>query len=126
MRLESSYIFLRDVRFYARHGVSPQETAVGACFIVNLRLGYCVGRAMQTDDVADTISYADAYEVVKREMSQPLRLVEHVAGRVAEALQAAFPAVTTIDLSIAKANPPMGADCAGAGVEIHLINDKTH
>lgn len=125
MHLESSYVFLRDVRFYARHGVSPQETAVGAYFIVNLRLGYDVSRAMQTDDVADTISYADAYEVVKREMSQPSRLVEHVAGRVAKALLAAFPAVTAIDLSIAKANPPMGADCAGAGVEIHLINDKT-
>ena len=26
------YILLKDVRFYARHGVDPQETAVGAIF----------------------------------------------------------------------------------------------
>ncbi len=119
MILTSSYIFLRDLRFHASHGVASQETAVGADFIVNLRLGYDVSRAMLTDDVAHTLSYADAYEVVKREMSQPSKLVEHVAGRIADALQAAFPALTSIDLSITKLNPPMGADCLGAGVEAH-------
>ena len=119
MILTSSYIFLRDLRFHARHGVASQETAVGADFIVNLRLGYDVSRAMLTDDVAHTLSYADAYEVVKREMSQPSKLVEHVAGRIADALQAAFPALTSIDIVLTKVNPPMGADCLGAGVEAH-------
>ena len=119
MILTSSYIFLRDLRFHARHGVAPQETAVGADFIVSLRLGYDVSRAMLTDDVAHTLSYADAYEVVRREMAQPSRLVEHVAGRIASALQAAFPALTSIDIVLTKVNPPMGADCLGAGVEAH-------
>lgn len=125
MILESSYVCLRDLRFHACHGVSPQETVVGADFIVDLRLGYDIARAMVTDDVRDTLSYADAYEVVKREMSVPSRLLEHVAGRIAEALVAAFPAITSVDLSLTKVNPPMGACCLGAGVEIHLINNKT-
>ncbi len=119
MTLSSSFIILRDLRFHARHGVAPQETAVGADFIVSLRLGYDVSRAMLTDDVAHTLSYADAYEVVRREMAQPSRLVEHVAGRIASALQAAFPALTSIDIVLTKVNPPMGADCLGAGVEAH-------
>lgn len=123
--MSSSYIFLRDVRLYARHGVAAQETVVGSEFAVDLRIGYNWERAMQTDDVRDTLSYADVYEVVKREMAVPSRLVEHVAWRVAEALGAAFPAITSIDLRLTKLNPPMGADCRGAGVEIHLINDKT-
>lgn len=103
----------------------PQETAVGADFIVSLRVGYDISRAIRTDDVDDTLSYADMLAVIQREMKIPSKLLEHVAGRIASALQKAFPDITSIDLSITKINPPMGAECHGAGVEIHLINDKT-
>ena len=80
---------------------------------------------MQSDSVDDTLNYAKLCQVVKREMAVPSRLLEHAAGRVAEAVFAAFPAATSLDLTLTKENPPMGADCEGAGVELHLINDKT-
>ena len=119
MEISSSFVFLRDVRLHARHGVSPQETAVGADFIVNLRAEYDISRAIETDDVADTLSYADVFGVVKREMAIPSRLLEHVAGRIAKALFAEFPGITALDLAITKVNPPMGACCNGAGIEMH-------
>ena len=124
MRITSSYIILRNVRFHAFHGVMPQERKVGADFLVNLRVGYPLEQAMQSDEVGDTLNYAALYEVVKAEMMQPSNLLEHVAGRIAEAIVKCFPQVTSIDLDLTKQNPPMGADCDGAGVEIHLINDK--
>lgn len=120
-----SFIFLRDVRLRAFHGVDPQETAVGGDFVVNLRVGYDFSRAMATDDVSDTLSYADLYDIVKREMGVPSKLLEHVAGRIAAAVVEYCPAIRSVDLTVTKVNPPMGADCGGAGVEIHLINDKT-
>lgn len=120
-----SFIFLRDVRLRAFHGVDPQETAVGGDFVVNLRVGYDFSRAMATDDVGDTLSYADLYDIVKREMDVPSKLLEHVAGRIAAAVVEYCPAIRSVDLTVTKVNPPMGADCCGAGVEIHLINDKT-
>jgi dihydroneopterin aldolase len=52
-------------------------------------------------------------------MAIPSQLLEHVAGRVVKAVAEAFPAVTAIDLELLKQNPPMGADCDGAGVEMH-------
>ena len=103
----------------------PQERRVGGDFLVNLRVGYPLEQAMQSDKVGDTLNYAALYEVVKTEMMQPSNLLEHVAGRIADAIVKCFPQVTSIDLDLAKHNPPMGADCDGAGVEIHLINDKT-
>jgi dihydroneopterin aldolase len=102
----------------------PQERKVGADFLVNLRVGYPLEQAMQSDEVSDTLNYAALYEVVKTEMMQPSNLLEHVAGRIADAVVKRFPQVTSIDLDLTKQNPPMGADCDGAGVEIHLINDK--
>ena len=125
MRVESSYIHLRNVRFHTFRGVLPQERRVGGYFIVDLRVGYPLAAAMQNDKVADTLNYAQLFDLVKREMAVPSRLLEHVAGRIASAIEATFPQATSIDLLLTKQNPPMGADCDGAAVEIHLINDKT-
>jgi dihydroneopterin aldolase len=102
-----------------------QESRVGAHFLLDLRVGYPLEKAMQSDDVADTLDYAKLYGLVRNEMEIPSKLLEHVAGRIVNTILEAFPMVTSIDLSLSKENPPMGADCAGAGVEIHLINDKT-
>lgn len=125
MRIESSYVMLQDVRFHAFHGVMPQEGKVGADFLVSLRVGYPLEKAMQSDEVGDTLNYATLYALVESEMAKPSKLLEHVAGRIVKAIEKNFPEVTTINLKLTKRNPPMGADCEGAGVEIHLINDKS-
>ena len=125
MRIESGYIFLKDLRFHAFHGVMPQERKVGGDFLVSLRMGYDISKAMRTDEVSDTLNYAEVYALVRKEMEQPSALLERVAGRIAEALFASDPKILSIDLWLTKVNPPMGADCQGAGVELQLINDKT-
>ena len=117
-----TYIYLDEVRFYAFHGVMPQETQVGGEFIVSLRVGYPFQAAMETDDVADTLNYAELYQLVKQQMDIPSKLLEHVAGRIVKAIQTQFPQATSIHLKITKKNPPMGADCQGAGVEV-IIED---
>ena len=124
MKLIEGYVILKDVRFHAFHGVMPQETKVGADFLVNLRIGYLLGTAMESDEVGDTLNYAEVYALVAQEMKQPSKLLEHVAGRIVKTISNHYPLVTSIDLTLIKQNPPMGADAVGAGVEIHLINDK--
>ena len=120
-----TYIFLNKLRFRAFHGVLPQERLVGGDFVVTLRIGYPWQQAMVSDSVGDTLDYAAVYNVVKHEMEQPSQLLEHVAGRIAKGLFQQFPDSTSIDLWLTKMTPPMGADGDGAGVELHLINDKT-
>lgn len=113
-----SSIFLRNVRLYAYHGVMEQERRVGAWFEVSVKVGYDFAKAMETDEVSDTLSYADLLEVVKREMAVPSNLLEHVAGRIIKAIRRTFPEVNSIELKLTKQNPPMGADCDGAGVKL--------
>ena len=119
MKVEASYIRLEGLRFRALHGVMPQERQVGGDFLVTLRVGYPLAIAMASDDVKDTLDYAALYRLVEREMLIPSKLLEHVAGRIAEAIEKAFPQVSSIDLTLTKLNPPMGADCQGASVEVH-------
>ena len=116
MKVESSYIFLRNVRFHAFHGVMPQERQVGGDFLLSLRVDYPLAKAMESDDVADTLNYATLFDIAKREMDIPSQLLEHVAGRIVNAVMTAFPTVTSIDLELTKVNPPMGGDSEGAGI----------
>ena len=118
--MTTGYVFLRNVRFHAHHGVLEQERVTGGDFLVSLRMGYPLEKALETDCVDDTLNYAEVYEVVKREIAVPSSLLEHVAGRIIETIRREFPKVKTIDLMLTKCNPPMGADCDGAGVELHI------
>lgn len=126
MKLMSSKIYLRNVRFHAFHGVLPQEGIVGNDYLVNLVLDYDFSSAMKTDDLQGTLNYAEVYQKVREEMTVPSKLLEHVAGRIAHRLFSDFPKIQKLQLSITKVNPPMGADSDGAGVEVVLTNDKTY
>lgn len=122
MNCESSYILLRSLRFHAFHGVEAQERLVGNDYEVSLRLKADVSRAVESDQVADTINYAEVYQLVAKTMSEPVDLVEHLAGVIGERLFQRWPQIEAIDVTVIKLDPPMGADCNGAGVELHLTN----
>ena len=123
--LIDSKIFLRNMRFHAYHGVLEQEQTVGNDYLVNLTVDYDFSCAVKTDELSGTVSYADLFELVKEEMAKPSKLLEHVAGRIGKRIFSEYPTIGKIQLSINKVNPPMGADCDGAGVEVVLTNDKT-
>lgn len=118
MKINNSYILLKNICFYAYHGVVPQETKIGNEFIINLRLETDIYRASETDEITNTVSYADVYEVLKEEMEIPSKLLEYVCRRICIRLFKEFHAIKGIEISLAKRNPPMGADIEAAGIEL--------
>ncbi len=125
MVFTESFITLSNLRFHAFHGVLAQERLVGNDYLLTLRIGYNISRAMVTDDVTDTLNYAEVYQVAAAEMSIPSLLLEHVAARIGKKLFDKFPDITSMTILLVKQNPPMGAYGDGAGIELHLINNKT-
>lgn len=119
MKINNSYILLKEIRCYAYHGVAPQENLIGNEYIIDLKLKVDIGRAAQTDDVADTVNYAEVHHVIKTEMAVPAKLLEHVGGRIVEKLFQQFSTIEEIELRLSKRNPPMGADIDSAGIELH-------
>lgn len=124
-KLKSGFVCLKNLRFHARHGVLPQERATGGEFVVNIRAKYPLEKAVESDDVADTLNYAEMFEIINKEMLTPSCLLEHVAGRIGKSIFKTMPMVEAIDITVEKINPPMGADVDSSAVELHLINDKT-
>lgn len=125
MKIRNSYIFLNGLRFHAFHGVMPQERLTGNDYRVDLKIDFPLEKAVGSDNVDDTLNYATVYIAVKEEMDVPTQLIERVAYRIADRLFRTFKVINEVEIKVEKCNPPMGADCEGAGVELHLINDKT-
>lgn len=125
MKILSSYIYLRNLRFHAFHGVLPQERVIGNDYEVSLRVQCPMETAMASDEVEDTLNYADIFRVVQQEMQVPSNLLERVAYRIADRLFRKYPTIQAIDLKLTKLNPPMSTDGEGVGIELHLINNKT-
>ncbi|MDR1403922.1 MAG: dihydroneopterin aldolase [Tannerellaceae bacterium] len=109
-------IELKELKFYAYHGVLPQETLVGNNYIINVTITVSLAKAMLSDNLDDTINYAAVYNIIKQEMTIPSKLLEHVAGRILHSLKHHFPQLTEIKLSVSKLNPPLGGDIHSASV----------
>lgn len=115
------YIRMEGMKFYAFHGVMPQENVVGSYFYIDLKLKTDFTRAAATDELEGTVSYADIYTIVKEEMETPSKLLEHVCQRIAQRIFTDFPTIEAIDIRLNKENPPMGACAKNIGVEVHYV-----
>lgn len=120
LHITHSTIFVNDIQLHAYHGVMPQEQLTGNDYLVSVSAQYPIDKAITTDDVQHTLNYAMVYDIVKEEMGISSKLVEHVAGRIAQHLMKQFADISAVRVRITKLNPPMGAQCAGAGVEVEM------
>ena len=122
MKINSSYIYLKEIHCYAYHGVAPQENLIGNEYTIQLKLKVNIEQAAETDEVADTVNYAEIHEVVKAEMTIPSKLLEHVCKRIVQRIFSRFTLVEEVVINLSKRNPPMGADIESAGIEMHCSN----
>lgn len=120
LHITHSTIFVNDIQLHAYHGVMPQEQLTGNDYLVSVSAQYPIDKAIITDDVQHTLNYAMVYDIIKEEMGISSKLVEHVAGRIAQHLMKQFADISAVQVRITKLNPPMGAQCAGAGVEVEM------
>ena len=118
-------IRINDMRFYAHHGCFDQERAIGTHFRVDLAFTTDTSHAETTDNIGDTVSYLDVYQVVKAEMDTPSNLLEHVARRIGDAVMLQFTAVEAVTVIVHKLNPPLGGQMESVSVELALERQKT-
>jgi dihydroneopterin aldolase len=113
-------ILLEGMRFYAFHGVNPEEQALGQRFTVDVVLAVDLHRAGQSDNLAHTVSYSAVYKVVRAIVEgEPRQLIEAVAEEIASVVLTEFPPVAQISVTVRKPEVPMkGAMLDAAGVRI--------
>jgi dihydroneopterin aldolase len=112
-------VFLEGLRFYAYHGVNPEERAAGQRFLVDVELEADLRAAGQRDDLAATINYSAVYKRVRAIVEgPPRRLIEALAEDLAVALLTEFPA-EAVTVTVRKPEVALkGAFLVAAGVRI--------
>lgn len=118
MNISEYNIELHDIHLYSHHGVMPQEREVGAWFTIDISLSINDSDCAYSDDITGTVSYADVYDIIRKEMEKPSNLLEHVCKRISESIYNAFSQVYKIEITLYKDTPPMGGDRLKSAVTI--------
>ena len=114
MDIKEQTITLTGLRFYAYHGAEPQEAIVGSWYTVDVSMQTDATQAILTDELGGTINYAKVTDIIKAQMEIRSALLEHVAGRIANALITNFPSIESLTLTVCKEHPPVSVPCSAS------------
>jgi dihydroneopterin aldolase len=112
-------IMLKGLQFYGYHGVPDAEQETGHRYEVDIEMEADVTAAAATDDVTQTVDYgAVAREVLMLGTSRQFRLLEALAGSIAEHLLASQSRIRAVTVRAKKLLPPIPGVVEYAGVEV--------
>jgi dihydroneopterin aldolase len=101
-------ISIEGMEFHAYHGCFAEEQVIGNTFIVDIHMDTDTTSAELSDNLAETVNYADVFQLVKEQMAIKAKLLEHVARRIMDATLEKYPEIDIIEVKISKLNPPVG------------------
>lgn len=110
---------LSQMAFYGYHGVFPEENKLGQRFIVDLVLEMDLSIAGKSDELADSINYAEVYESVKKIVEgPPKKLVESVAEAITSDLLTRFSLIEVCHVKVIKPDPPIPGHYQSVAIEL--------
>jgi dihydroneopterin aldolase len=107
------------IKGFGYHGVFAAERANGQDFYVDVELQVDLSRACVSDDVKDTINYAEVTALVVEEITtNPVSLIEKLAGRIADRIKNTFTQASCVTVTVHKPQAPVEAEVRDISVTI--------
>lgn len=110
-------IALKGMRFHSFHGYYAEEQSVGNTYLLDVTLQTPLELSSLDDELSNTINYESVYQLCKKEMNKPVRLIETVAKSIHDQMMQ-LERVSYCKVSIRKMNPLLGGLVDHALVEI--------
>lgn len=112
-------IRISGIKGFGYHGVFDSERTNGQDFYVDVELELDLTQASVSDDVNDTINYADVTKLVVEEItSNPVSLIEKLAGRIADQIKSDFFQAKRVTVTVHKPQAPISEDVKDISVTI--------
>ncbi|MDP6777791.1 MAG: dihydroneopterin aldolase [Candidatus Latescibacteria bacterium] len=113
----SDVLRLKNMAFYAYHGLLAEEERLGQRYEVDLDI-FGDFRGFSRDDGGRAVNYPDVYAAIEDVVTgERFELVESLADRIAEVLQAQF-GIDRLAVRVRKPNPPVPGHFDGIEVEV--------
>ncbi len=109
-------IQIENMEFYSFHGHFKEERIVGNKFLVDLTIETDMKIPSESDNLKDAVNYQHVYEIVKQQMEMKSHLLEHIAGRILDAIYADISGIKKITVKVSKMNPPMGGKIGSVSI----------
>ena len=115
-------IRLNNMIFYAHHGYYQAERELGQKFEVDVEMECNLTRAIQTDNLKDTVNYREVYHRISEIFnSSKFTLLETLAEQIAQNLLKTF-AIKSIRIRVRK--PQVSMNGFLDNVEVELFRHK--
>lgn len=117
-------MIMKGMRYYGYHGVFQEENKLGQHFYVDLELHLNLETASRTDDLNDTINYAEVHTLTKSIVEgPPFKLIEALTGHIASRLLEVYTMVNEVTVRVTKPHPPFDIQFDGVTVELRRKRD---
>ncbi|MEO1518945.1 MAG: dihydroneopterin aldolase [Bacteroidota bacterium] len=111
-------ISLENMRFFAYHGVYPEEQLTGNNFVIDIYIETSLEAAAMTDDVYETINYETVFLICKSVMRKPVKLIERLGFQIIHDLKRQFNSIQEVRIKITKETPIVGERMGSAAIEL--------
>lgn len=115
-------VILSGMSFYGYHGYYTEENKLGSHYIVDLKVS--TDFEAKEDQLEGTINYENLYKLTEKVMLKPYKLLETLAYKVVQAVYIEFTEAKSVHVIIKKNQPPIGAICDYAAVELELTREE--
>jgi dihydroneopterin aldolase len=118
-------MLLKRIVFYGYHGVYPEENRLGQKYLVDLDLRLNLSRAARSDDVNDTVNYAEIHALVKEIVEgPPVKLIEALTEKIASAVLGTYTSIIEATVAVTKPYPPFDITFDGVTVVLRRKRDS--
>jgi dihydroneopterin aldolase len=115
----SDQIKVTGIKAVGYHGVLPHEAIEGQEFTVDLVVTLDLRAASLSDDLTQTINYADLAQIAHDNIvGERVQLIERLAGRIAEEISSAYSQITSVSVTVHKPHAPVTVDFEDISVTI--------
>jgi dihydroneopterin aldolase len=115
----SDQITVTGIKAFGYHGVLPHEAIEGQGFTVDLVVTLDLRAASLSDDLTQTINYADLAQIAHDNIvGERVQLIERLAGKIAEEISSAYPQITSVSVTVHKPHAPVTVDFEDISVTI--------
>ena len=115
----SDQIRVTGIKALGYHGVVPHEATAGQDFIVDLLITLDLRAVSLSDDLQETINYADLAQIAHDNIvGERVQLIERLAGRIAEEISSAYSQITSVSVTVHKPHAPVTVDFEDISVTI--------
>jgi dihydroneopterin aldolase len=118
----SDQIVLTGIHGFGYHGLFEHERKDGQDFFVDLTLAVDLKPASQSDDIEDTVNYAEITDLVVEEITtNPVNLIENLAARIAERVLNQHQKVMAVTVTVHKPQAPVAAQLKDIAVIVTRV-----